>query len=494
MVWLWTSIIIFLVSLIFSLFTAPKEIFWNMEALYLPSVLIDVLRDGGSLRTWSFAPTPYFFPDLPIVFIFGYITENVFRTLTFYAIFQTSLLAYLLGKFVRAMEPKMPRPQSYVFSLLSLSSILLIAEKFPLLYFLYFPSVHISAFLTTLWIWPYLRREKVKIPKYSIFPLLSILTLSDRILILELYLPAALSWARRYGRWGTSFPLISIRFFATGLIGLGLHSLIKIFLAINSPKKLSTLESISHWWSDFFASILSLKLSGVFLLFAILGGVLCLRKGKESGHSYGFLGYFQLSLCLLPPLLGLYSGENSLKYSIPAIVMVPVLFGILPSVQNQNYLSHSRNFAFLGLLFGLGVFAIFGEGEAQFRDPSESIRPPETVCVDEWKEKDSFVFVLSEPRKARRILAYSEKRVLAYPIDFSTLEGSYSVSNKEWFLFPPEGPIAILPDGLGESRIKSFYGEPTRVLHCESGSGKIWVYEDNAKIRDFLQRPVQKTK
>ncbi|MCR1792471.1 hypothetical protein K0V43_02715 [Leptospira sp. id769339] len=494
MVWLWISIIIFLVSLIFSLFTAPKEIFWNMEALYLPSVLIDVLRDGGSLRTWSFAPTPYFFPDLPIVFIFGYITENVFRTLTFYAIFQTSLLAYLLGKFVRAMEPKMPRPQSYVFSLLSLSSILLIAEKFPLLYFLYFPSVHISAFLTTLWIWPYLRREKVKIPKYSIFPLLSILTLSDRILILELYLPAALSWARRYGRWGTSFPLISIRFFATGLIGLGLHSLIKIFLAINSPKKLSTLESISHWWSDFFASILSLKLSGVFLLFAILGGVLCLRKGKESGHSYGFLGYFQLSLCLLPPLLGLYSGENSLKYSIPAIVMVPVLFGILPSVQNQNYLSHSRNFAFLGLLFGLGVFAIFGEGEAQFRDPSESIRPPETVCVDEWKEKDSFVFVLSEPRKARRILAYSEKRVLAYPIDFSTLEGSYSVSNKEWFLFPPEGPIAILPDGLGESRIKSFYGEPTRVLHCESGSGKIWVYEDNAKIRDFLQRPVQKTK
>lgn len=494
MVWLWTSIIIFLVSLIFSLFTAPKEIFWNMEALYLPSVLIDVLRDGGSLRTWSFAPTPYFFPDLPIVFIFGYITENVFRTLTFYAIFQTSLLAYLLGKFVRAMEPKMPRPQSYVFSLLSLSSILLIAEKFPLLYFLYFPSVHISAFLTTLWIWPYLRREKVKIPKYSIFPLLSILTISDRILILELYLPAALSWARRYGRWGTSFPLISIRFFATGLIGLGLHSLIKIFLAINSPKKLSTLESISHWWSDFFASILSLKLSGVFLLFAILGGVLCLRKGKESGHSYGFLGYFQLSLCLLPPLLGLYSGENSLKYSIPAIVMVPVLFGILPSVQNQNYLSHSRNFAFLGLLFGLGVFAIFGEGEAQFRDPSESIRPPETVCVDEWKEKDSFVFVLSEPRKARRILAYSEKRVLAYPIDFSTLEGSYSVSNKEWFLFPPEGPIAILPDGLGESRIKSFYGEPTRVLHCESGSGKIWVYEDNAKIRDFLQRPVQKTK
>lgn len=465
-----------------------------MEALYLPSVLIDVLRDGGSLRTWSFAPTPYFFPDLPIVFIFGYITENVFRTLTFYAIFQTSLLAYLLGKFVRAMEPKMPRPQSYVFSLLSLSSILLIAEKFPLLYFLYFPSVHISAFLTTLWIWPYLRREKVKIPKYSIFPLLSILTISDRILILELYLPAALSWARRYGRWGTSFPLISIRFFATGLIGLGLHSLIKIFLAINSPKKLSTLESISHWWSDFFASILSLKLSGVFLLFAILGGVLCLRKGKESGHSYGFLGYFQLSLCLLPPLLGLYSGENSLKYSIPAIVMVPVLFGILPSVQNQNYLSHSRNFAFLGLLFGLGVFAIFGEGEAQFRDPSESIRPPETVCVDEWKEKDSFVFVLSEPRKARRILAYSEKRVLAYPIDFSTLEGSYSVSNKEWFLFPPEGPIAILPDGLGESRIKSFYGEPTRVLHCESGSGKIWVYEDNAKIRDFLQRPVQKTK
>lgn len=492
MVWLWTSIIIFLASLIFSLFSAPKEIFWNIEALYLPSVLIDVLRDGGSLRAWSFAPTPYFFPDLPIVFIFGYITENVFRTLTLYAIFQTSLLAYLLGKFIRAMEPKMPRPQSYVFSLLTLSFLFLIAEKFPLLYFLYFPSVHISAFLTSLWIWPYLKREKV--PKYSIFPLLSILTVSDRILILELYLPTLLAWARRYGRWGVSFPLISIRFFATGLIGLGLNSFIKIFLAINSPNKLSTLESISHWWADFFSAILSLKLSGIFLAFAILGGILCLRKGKEAGHSYGFLGYFQLSLCILPPLLGLYSGQNSLKYSLPAIVMVPVLFGILPSIKNQNYLSHSRNFAFLGLIFGLGIFAAFGEGAGQLRDPWESIRPPETVCVDEWKEKDSFVFVLSEPRKARRILTYSEKRVLAYPIDFSTLEGSYSVSNKEWFLFPPEGPIAILPEGLGESRIKSFYGEPSRVLNCESGNGKIWVYDETEKIRDYLQRPVQKTK
>ncbi|TGL59000.1 hypothetical protein EHQ64_17985 [Leptospira sarikeiensis] len=466
--------------------------FWNSDALYLPSVLIDVIRDGGSLRTWSFAPTPYFFPDLPVIFLFGSITENVFRALLLYAILQTSLLTFLLGKFIRVLEPKMHYTHSYSLSLLTVSSLLLIADKFPMLYYLYFPSVHISAFLATLWIWPYLKREKV--PKYSVFPLLSILTLSDRILILELYLPAVLAWARRYGRWGISFPLISIRFFATGLIGLGLQSLVKVFLTVNSPNKIPTLESLSNWGNDLITGILSLKLSAIFLLFAILGGILCLRKGKESGHSYGFLGYFQLSLCFLPPLFGLYSSENALKYSIPAFVFVPIFFGILPSVKNPTYLGHSRNFALLGLILSLGILSAFVEPPTNIRSWTQTIQPEETICVDEWKEKDSFVFVLSESRKAKRILTYSEKRVLAYPIDFSTLEGSYSVSNKEWFLFPPEGPVAVLPDGLGESRVKSFYGEPSRILECSSGNGKIWVYEETDKIRDYLQRPIQKTK
>ncbi|TGK03836.1 hypothetical protein EHO59_09900 [Leptospira semungkisensis] len=492
MIWLWTSIIIFIISLAFSVIGFPKELFWNTEALYLPTILLDVLRDSSPLRGWSFAPTPYFFPDLPAIFVLGYATGDIFKTLVIYAILQVTILALVLGRFIRTLEPKMGRTQSYTLSFLSLSFLFILSEKFSLLYFLYLPSTHISAFITTLWIWPYLRKEKV--PKNSVFPILSLITLSDRILVFELYFAAALCWARRYGRWGISFPLISLKFFFAGAVGIALNMVLRVLLTIQSPNKIPITDSILLWWKDLVGSLLQLGLPGIFLVCSFITALWCLKKSKEWGHSLGFIGYFQLILVLLPPLTGIYTGENGLKISLPAFVMVPVLFGVLLSLRNPGDRSNSRNFAILGLIIGLGIFTGYRRQSEGNWAPISFSRPDEVSCVDDWKEKDSFVLVLAEARKAKRIFIYSETKTLAYPIDFSTLEGAHTLSNKEWFLFPPEGPIAVLPDGLGEHRIKSFYGEPTRILDCPNGLGKILVYEETQKIIELLQRPFQKTK
>lgn len=492
MIWLWISSGIFAISLAISLLGAPKEIFWNTDALYLPSILIDVIRDGGSLRSWSFAPTPYFFPDLPLVFLFGSLTGNAFGAIFLYAVFQALFFAWALGRYLSAIEPKATKPQSYSLALLSLSFFFLVAERFPLLYNFFLPSLHISAFFAALWIWPFLTREKVR--KYLVFPILILFTASDRILVFELFLPAALAWARRYGRWGISFPLISVRFFASGAIGIGLYSFSRIFLSISSPNKIPTGESVTLWWGDLLDSLLTGDLQGIFLVFAILTGLWCLAKSKEWGHGLAFSGYSQILLVFLPPLAGLYAGQNGFKISLPAILMTPALIGVLVAFRNPKFASNARNFALLGSILGLGIFSAWNRGSEAYLHFFEIPKPKEAICLDLLKETESFVFVVSEAQKARRIFAYSEKRVFAYPIDFSTLEGAQTISNREWYLFAPEGPIGVIPEGLGEYRIRSFYGEPSKIVSCPNAAGTVWIYEETSRIREFLQRPFQKTK
>ncbi|WP_207766269.1 hypothetical protein [Leptospira wolffii] len=491
-IWLWASFVIFLISLAVSLIGAPKEIFWSSEALYLPSILIDIVREGGSLRGWSFAPTPYFFPDLPLVFLFGSVTGNAFGAILTYAIFQSLVFGGLLGRFIHSIEPKMRRSGSYSLGLLSASFLFLLAEKFPTLYYLYLPSSHTSAFLITLWIWPYLRKERVR--KYLVFPILILSVFSDRILLFTLFLPAGLAWARRYGRWGVSFPLISVRFFASGALGFGLYSLSRVVLTIQSPNKIATGESFTLWWSDWIDSILNLELQGIFLILALVTAFWSLAKSREWGHSLAFAGYFQIILIFLPPLAGLYSGPTGIKLSLPAFTLVPVLFGVLVSLPRPEFGTNARNIALLGAILGLAFFSIFHRNPDTLWGLQGFPKPNEASCIDDLKETDSFVFVISEPQKARRIFAYSDKRALAYPVDFSTLEGLHAISNREWFLFPPEGPIGVIPEGLGEHRIRSFYGEPSRILTCPKGKDSLWIYENTDKIREFLQRPFQKTK
>lgn len=93
------SFILFFVSLFFSLALSPQEIYLNSDILYLPTLALDVLVDGGNFLSWSFTPSPYFFPDLPIVTVLLLIFENAQKALICFALLQTILFAVLMERF-----------------------------------------------------------------------------------------------------------------------------------------------------------------------------------------------------------------------------------------------------------------------------------------------------------------------------------------------------------------------------------------------------------
>ncbi|EMO25732.1 hypothetical protein LEP1GSC170_0503 [Leptospira interrogans serovar Bataviae str. HAI135] len=90
------------------------------------------------------------------------IFENAQKALVAFAFIQTILFLVLMERFwifaeeeikQKPLNPKeTKRIQSWVLALVSF--ILLMTKNFPALYILFLPSIHLSAFLTLLYVWP----------------------------------------------------------------------------------------------------------------------------------------------------------------------------------------------------------------------------------------------------------------------------------------------------------------------------------------------------
>ena len=73
----------------------------NSDTLFLPTLLSDILVNGGSLSDWSLPPAPYFFPDL-FVFLISYLLGmGPYLQLLAFAVLQATLVlvaVWLLAK------------------------------------------------------------------------------------------------------------------------------------------------------------------------------------------------------------------------------------------------------------------------------------------------------------------------------------------------------------------------------------------------------------
>jgi len=76
-----------------------KNLF-NSDALYLPTLMRDLLADGGRIQDWYLTPAPYFFPDYPLFFIAYLAAPTAYLQFAVFAALQ--ILALLLALFILA--------------------------------------------------------------------------------------------------------------------------------------------------------------------------------------------------------------------------------------------------------------------------------------------------------------------------------------------------------------------------------------------------------
>ncbi|WP_061246927.1 hypothetical protein [Leptospira noguchii] len=504
------SLILFLVSLFFSLASSPEKIYLNSDILYLPTLVLDVFRDGGDFFSWSFTPSPYFFPDLPIISILLLIFENAQKALVAFAFIQTILFLVLMERFwifaeeeikQKPLNPKeTKRIQSWVLVLVSF--ILLMTKNFPALYILFLPSIHLSAFLTSLYVWPTIHKtfQKHKVWILSLWITLTIA--SDQILIVELIIPGIMAGllqsrfsfitqTKSDSKWKRFLPESSKILFVSGIAGLILHRILKSFLFIEKPGRIPIQNSITQaikdvtlfltqaqtWiFSGFQENVPIAAILILILIISLIVGFIKIQKTK----TISFLFFFLVILFFSPILTGSYIDEYSLRYATPSLILAPFFLAFLAGFPKQ--------------LLTLLIFIIFVCTIGQKKTPNientffKLFRtiPQEALCIDEITRKTPIYLVISDFWTAKKIRVFSKEKVQSVHVSYGTLEGSHTISNREWYFKDSSGIIAVFTEGLGEDRLLEIYGRPFSITKC--GERKLYLYKDHQIIKDTLRR------
>ncbi|EKO15275.1 putative membrane protein [Leptospira kirschneri serovar Bulgarica str. Nikolaevo] len=510
------SLILFLVSLFFSLALSPEKIYLNSDILYLPTLVLDVFRDGGNFFSWSFTPSPYFFPDLPVISVLLLIFENAQKALVAFAFIQTVLFLVLMERFwIFAEEETKQKPlnlketrriKSWVLVLVSF--ILLMTKNFPALYILFLPSIHSSAFLTSLYAWPTIHKTFQKYKVWILYIWIVLTIASDQILIVELIIPGILAGflqprfssttqTRVDSKWKRFLPESSKILFISGITGLILHRILKSFLFIEKPGRIPIQDSITQAIKDvalFLTRAQTWILSGfqenvpiaailiLILIISLIVGFIKIRKTKTNS----FLFFFLAILFFSPILTGSYIDEYSLRYATPSLILAPFFLAFLAGFPKRA----------LTLLIFIIFLCIIGQKkitnvENAFFKLFRTI-PQEASCMDEITRKTSISLVISDFWTAKKIRTFSKEKIQSVHVSYGTLEGSHTISNREWYFKDSPGIIAVFTEGLGENRILEIYGTPFYITKC--GERKLYLYKDRQKIKEALRRPFLENK
>lgn len=393
------------------------------------------------------------------------------------------------------------RVKSWV--LVSISFLLLAAQNFPTLYILFLPSIHASAFLVALYAWPLLQKTFKKRDVWILSSWIVLTVASDRILFVELVVPGILAGFLYRGSTGSAwkrfFPFSSKILWIAGIAGLILHSILKSFLFIEKSGRIPVLLSfaqvvrdISRFWKQAEVWISSglketVPVPAILILIFAIALFFALARIKKT-KSTSFLFFFFLILGVAPVLTGTYIDEYSLRYAAPALILGPV------------FLIFVAGFPKRGLT--LSIFVLFllvwFIGQKSPENPENAFLrlfrtiPQEASCVDEISKNRPISLVVADFWNAKKIRVFSEKKIPALHAAYGTLEGSHTISNREWYLKEYPKTIAVLTEGLGAERILEVYGTPSAKTQC--GGKEFFLYEDSRKIQETLRKPFQKTK
>ena len=113
----------------FSGYTNSIAIF-NADAIYIPTLVTDILYNGGSLFDWKPPPAPYYFPDAFIFTVSYLLGHNAVSQIIISAVIQTFLTFSIIFFLIKKMD--IPNPLSIaVITLILLVSLALFKDNIP---------------------------------------------------------------------------------------------------------------------------------------------------------------------------------------------------------------------------------------------------------------------------------------------------------------------------------------------------------------------------
>ena len=371
-----------------------RELFFNADALYFPSLFKNIFLEGKHFSDWVLAPQLYLFPDALLYAAAYILSKNVFTQMLIFAILQSILFSYLvstlLSFFIR-------RSNAISYSALISSNIILLSlystDPFGLSFLAGFHFGSLLSFLILSFLLLKFNsassiKEKYYVGSLTVF-LAACSAISDRLILIQFIAPILLVGIY-YSYTGTKSKDI-LKFAILLVIGYLLALILgKIFLPeMGSLQYGIGLGSISdksmmlaNWVIGRPVLIqLSLMLFPVTLYIALLflhQNVSDTDQRVSQRRLFAYLILVSIALMLL--VTGLSDRDFTPRYLLPFLFLPPVFLFILLS-ENK-----SRMLAFI--LCVSSCSAIFASHEKEnIPVPFYTFYPDFVRCVDELAQR-----------------------------------------------------------------------------------------------------------
>ncbi|MEK2690470.1 hypothetical protein [Bdellovibrio sp. GT3] len=455
-----------------------RELFYNSDAVYFPTLAIDILSNGARLSEWRLGPALYIFPDMLNIFAMWKIFADKHLMIWAYGVVQLLMLVLFVYLIYRELEKNETwiRLAGFVVLFSVLGQGLL-----PLDYNLWLQSAfHIGAYICTLaLLWVVLlgfRNPSNKLIKCAQVVILFCILLSDQIIILQFVLPAifvflVMGWMKILPVQESKSKALFV-FYST-LISFGIYKAISYFTSYYGIK--ANLNVYADNLQDLINNSLSFLIIG--LVFLVLNVVVLWRmwKFKKSDSKAWFIALFLLvsmaaNLVVLPSQLG-----APLRYAFN-IVYGPFLF--LPFLLDQVFDRKKVGLALSGLCALLLFGSLVGLEKSEALANLRTYYPEEVRCLDEQLGSKGIRHGISGYWDAKRIAYTSKTGLQLAQMNMDEMKYHYWITNKN--VFTDKYDFVIAHNTYRQEfdktveQLTADFGTPIEIIDC--GVYKAMIY------------------
>jgi len=479
------------------------EFFFNSDCLYLSSLYRDLIVDHNSLNGWSLNPSPNFFPEWPVYFLFNYLSGD-FRIASFlYALFNffgISLLITLIYK--TAFQGISWLYLAYVNFAMSTFLLLYIVDgEYILSGLIFLSAFHNGVLISSLlgmWLFlVYLKKEK----KYWIPGILFILsffaTLSDRLFLVFFTLPllsTLVLWKERSLR--PKLILTTCWTVAGTIAGFVAFSMFERSSAVSFLEvsgRMFNFEKIPASFEFFTGQMQGYILSGGFRALILLGSAASLivaivlsirfifsRKSVlplQAKIGMILLTSFIVIVILNPIINGTYMAITIIRYNIHALFIAVTLSSVFFFYLSEKWKSFRAVFLIIALLISLSqlVFALsYKLPKKAANDFSKELDyyPEKIAIIDSLAGVYNLRNGISDYWHAKQTTFFSKNNLIVRHV-YQNLGIYNHVSNKKWYISEPDSngvpsPLfnfIIVGKSIDSSAIRQHFGNDIDTIY-----------------------------
>ncbi|WP_334190313.1 hypothetical protein [Noviherbaspirillum sp.] len=467
------------------------DLFFNADALYLPTLYGDVIEGQGRLNQWVLTPAPYFVPDWPIYFaMHGALSTPYHAIAGFFAVqiaLTFALVVFVYRKFLDS-QGAWPLAAASVLLLSWLATIHVQPYNFLLS-----NAFHYGAFLLLLFsivlLNAGLESDEGTAKKYAVALLLLVAasSLSDKLFIAQFSLPAlfCLPFLYRH-RVRARLVLFGASVSAGTLLGVALYRFVVPNRVSGSPGGFfeNPMQNVGELWrivkafyaaSPFVAAILVLFYIGMIWL-VILG-----RRRKQAVDAIPAKLRFLVLFNLIAPAFVLAvaicrTQPISDRYLLP-VFFLPIILGPLILYLFLRT-SAAKNMAAVAAAIGAIVFLaqLVNFTFKDFSGIRQAYYPAEVECIDAALAKHGLKHGVANYWDAKkvRVLSKTKPTVAQMSVDLTPFEW---ITSKDFYRPSYEFALVTFDQrsgGVDEKRLLEINGQPEDFAQC--GATKVFMY------------------